>query len=72
MSDDELDLPVPKRSKVLHYGSLEDQERRRLNTDDTSGSMASDAIEAGIEAGNINITEGNTWLGNLQTLHDKH
>ncbi|XP_046366916.1 U4/U6 small nuclear ribonucleoprotein Prp4-like [Haliotis rufescens] len=58
MSDDELDLPVPKRSKVLHYGSLEDQERRRLNTDDTSGSMASDAIEAGIEAGNINITEG--------------
>ncbi|XP_064616387.1 U4/U6 small nuclear ribonucleoprotein Prp4-like [Liolophura sinensis] len=55
MSDD--DEPQYKRSKTLHYGSLEEQERRRLANPESTGSLASDAIQAGVSAGNINLTE---------------
>ncbi|XP_041370101.1 U4/U6 small nuclear ribonucleoprotein Prp4-like [Gigantopelta aegis] len=57
MSDeDDVELIVPKKSKILHYGSLEDKERARLANGGTSGSLAADVVQAGIESGNINIT----------------
>ena len=57
MSDeDDIELVVPKKTRVLHYGSLEEKERARLASEQTSGSLASDAVQAGIESGNINIS----------------
>ena len=49
--------PAAKKSRV-HFGSLEEQERKRLeqeklNGDDKSGVSA--AVLAGIKAGNINV-----------------
>ena len=60
MSDEESEVIYMRRTNanVLHYGSLEDRERQRLQDTSTSGSLASDAIQAGISAGNINITAG--------------
>ena len=54
MSDDEGgsdEVAIIKKSKTLHYGSLEEQEMKR----EASGESA---IEAGIAAGNINISKG--------------
>ena len=64
MSDDESEVVYMRRTSasVLHYGSLEDKERQRLHDGSTSGSMAADAIQAGISAGNINITAGRNRL----------
>lgn len=58
MSDDEDVAPVVKRSRV-YYGSLEEKERERLISE-TANRMGSgsDAVKAGIEAGNINISSG--------------
>ncbi len=60
MSDDESEVVYMRRTNanVLHYGSLEAQERMRLMNPKTVGSMAADAIQAGISAGNINVTQG--------------
>ena len=60
MSDDDSEVVYMRRSNanVLHYGSLEDQERRRMQGAASSGSFASDAIQAGISAGNINVSSG--------------
>lgn len=60
MSDDESEVLYMRRTNanVLHYGSLEDRERARLQDASSSGSMAADAIQAGISAGNINISTG--------------
>ena len=60
MSDEESEVIYMRRTNanVLHYGSLEDRERQRLRDTSTSGSLASDAIQAGISAGNINVTAG--------------
>ncbi|KAJ8260620.1 hypothetical protein COCON_G00163430 [Conger conger] len=55
MSDDE-DIPVPKRSRIF-YGSLEEKERERLAREG-SASSSKEAVKAGIEAGNINISSG--------------
>uniref|UniRef100_A0A667YK50 Pre-mRNA splicing tri-snRNP complex factor PRPF4 n=1 Tax=Myripristis murdjan TaxID=586833 RepID=A0A667YK50_9TELE len=55
MSDDEDSAPLVKKSRVF-YGSLEERERERLAKE----SGGSDAIKAGIEAGNINISSGET------------
>ena len=57
MSDDEDEVRYTKRTKVLHYGSLEEKERERL-TAGAGDSLAGEAIKAGILAGNINISEG--------------
>lgn len=44
------------RRKVIHYGSLEEQERKRIESGETSsGSLAGDAIKSGISVGNINL-----------------
>ena len=51
MSDDEDTIHYVRRNKPLHYGSLEEQERGRLM-------LGQEAIQAGIQAGNINITQG--------------
>ena len=48
-----------RKTQSLHYGSLEEQERQRSNqTSSTTSASASDAIQAGIAAGNINISSG--------------
>lgn len=58
MSDDEDMAPAVKKSRVF-YGSLEEKERERLNLQTASGIMAGrNAVKAGIEAGNINISSG--------------
>jgi len=59
-SDEEGDHQlITKRQKVVQYGSLEQKERQRLATGGGSeGSMAKDAIKAGMAAGNINISSG--------------
>uniref|UniRef100_W5KH70 Pre-mRNA splicing tri-snRNP complex factor PRPF4 n=1 Tax=Astyanax mexicanus TaxID=7994 RepID=W5KH70_ASTMX len=53
---DEDEAPLVKRSRIF-YGSLEEKERARLGREGSSGS-GKDAIKAGIEAGNINISSG--------------
>lgn len=58
MSDDEDMAPAVKKSRVF-YGSLEEKERERLSSEMASITTAgSDAVKAGIEAGNINISSG--------------
>ena len=63
MSDDENEVSYFKRDKVLHYGSLEEKERQNLNSENDLQSKTSSAIEAGIAAGNINISDG--WYHSL-------
>nr|XP_020492618.1 U4/U6 small nuclear ribonucleoprotein Prp4 isoform X1 [Labrus bergylta] len=58
MSDEEDAAPAVKRSRVF-YGSLEEKERERLSSEMAS-STGSNAVKAGIEAGNINISSGET------------
>uniref|UniRef100_A0A3B3CPV7 Pre-mRNA splicing tri-snRNP complex factor PRPF4 n=1 Tax=Oryzias melastigma TaxID=30732 RepID=A0A3B3CPV7_ORYME len=55
MSDEEDAGPVTKKSRVF-YGSLEEKERERLSLQ----AAGSDAVRAGIKAGNINISSGET------------
>ena len=50
----EMEEPPTKKSRV-HFGSLEEQEKKRINDD---GSSLSSAVQAGIRAGNINIDTG--------------
>lgn len=58
MSDEEDAAPAVKKSRVF-YGSLEEKERERLSLETASGTATgSDAVKAGIEAGNINISSG--------------
>ncbi|XP_023674390.1 U4/U6 small nuclear ribonucleoprotein Prp4 [Paramormyrops kingsleyae] len=54
MSDEE-ETPVAKKARIF-YGSLEEKERERLGRE--GGAAASDAVKAGIEAGHINISSG--------------
>uniref|UniRef100_A0A8C8DAT6 Pre-mRNA processing factor 4 (PRP4)-like domain-containing protein n=1 Tax=Oncorhynchus tshawytscha TaxID=74940 RepID=A0A8C8DAT6_ONCTS len=54
MSDDE-EAPLVKKTRIF-YGSLEEKERERLGRE-ASGS-GKDSVKAGIEAGNINISSG--------------
>ncbi|XP_039631730.1 U4/U6 small nuclear ribonucleoprotein Prp4 [Polypterus senegalus] len=58
MSDEE-EAPVAKKSRIF-YGSLEDHERERLNKAE-GGSSAREGIKAGIDAGNINISSGESF-----------
>ena len=62
MSDDESEPVYIKRQKTIHYGSLEEKEKQRLANAHSSGSLASDAVKAGIAAGNINISTGRHTL----------
>ncbi|XP_040014303.1 U4/U6 small nuclear ribonucleoprotein Prp4 [Xiphias gladius] len=60
MSDEEDSAPAVKKSRVF-YGSLEEKERERLSSEAASGTTTgSDGVKAGIEAGNINISSGET------------
>lgn len=61
-SDDDEREAVYERRRPILYGSLEEKERQRLTSHRTTGSLASDAIEAGKAAGNINITSGTCML----------
>ena len=44
-----------RRTKAIHYGSLEEQERLRSSS---GRSTTSSDVQAGIAAGNINISDG--------------
>lgn len=58
MSDEEDMAPAMKKSRVF-YGSLEEKERERLSLEMGSSTVkGSDALKAGIKAGNINISSG--------------
>lgn len=57
MSDEEDAAPAVKKSR-LFYGSLEEKERERLSLEGGIKGAGSDAVKAGIEAGNINISSG--------------
>lgn len=58
MSDEEDVAPAMKKSRIF-YGSLEEKERERLSSLTASRTASgSDAVKAGIEAGNINISSG--------------
>lgn len=68
MSDEEDAAPAVKKSRVF-YGSLEEKERERLNSEMASSTAAgSDAVKAGIEAGNINISSGWPHVINYRRL----
>ena len=61
MSDDESEVVYMRKTNtsVLHYGSLEEREKKRLAEGTTStGSLSGDAVKAGIAAGNINVSSG--------------
>ena len=55
MSDDEDAVVYTKKTKSLHYGSLEEQEKKRL-------ASGQDSVQTGIQAGNINISAGTVSL----------
>ena len=58
MSDEEEEVVYQRRTKAIHYGSLQEQEEKRLAQGGSIGSsMSSTAISAGIAAGNININK---------------
>ncbi|XP_060071892.1 U4/U6 small nuclear ribonucleoprotein Prp4-like [Ylistrum balloti] len=62
MSDDDEEPALHfQPTKPVVYGSLEEKERQRLANIKTSGSLASDAIEAGKAAGNIVINDGSRY-----------
>uniref|UniRef100_A0A671Q029 U4/U6 small nuclear ribonucleoprotein Prp4-like n=2 Tax=Sinocyclocheilus anshuiensis TaxID=1608454 RepID=A0A671Q029_9TELE len=53
---DEDEAPVVKKARIF-YGSLEEKEKQRLSREGIS-TAAKDAVKAGIEAGHINISSG--------------
>ena len=58
MSDEEEEVVYQRRTKAIHYGSLQEQEEKRLAQGGSIGSsMSSTAISAGIAAGNISINK---------------
>lgn len=61
MSDEEEGPSFVKKQKVIHYGSLEDTEKARVAAGNKTAATLATAIEAGKEAGHINITEGRTF-----------
>ena len=48
--------PGSSEGKRIHFGSLEEKERERLLSGQSS--FSSSSVLAGIKAGNINITSG--------------
>ena len=69
-----MDEPPAKKTRV-HFGSLEEQEKKRLaeaavsktEDGDVKSKGLSAAVRAGIEAGNINIADGEKLLINVVT-----
>lgn len=56
-----MEPPSEKKAR-LHFGSLEEQERARLEAGHASGDALAAAVEEGIRVGNINITPGVSYL----------
>ena len=57
--------------KRIHFGSLEEAEKKRIKLQQQNGGEAmglSAAVVAGIKAGNINITEGHIGRIKLRFL----
>ena len=49
-SDDDI-VAVPKRQKLVHHGTLEEHMKKHGRSTDS-------LLQTGIEAGNINISDG--------------
>lgn len=61
MSDsDEEVASVPKRQKLIHYGTLEDHMKKYGRESET-------LLQSGINAGNINISDGMVYLFRLES-----
>lgn len=58
-----MEEPPEKKARTIHFGSLEEQERKRIEEGAKDNAGPSAAILAGIKAGNINITRGEHQLG---------
>eukprot|EP00795_Rhopilema_esculentum_P010529 gene10529-19256_t len=95
LSDDDDDLPLPKKQRI-YYGSLEEKVKnivdggdsapkaieRTEGENDESGSEkgisddndddGDDAITRAIKAGNINISEGETMVMNVEEQSERH
>ena len=54
-----MSIEPPEKKVRLHYGSLEEKERARLEGGNDGGDSFSVAVQEGIQAGNINVTPGN-------------
>lgn len=52
----------------VHFGSLEEQERARLDAGQGDDGGLSAAVQAGIEAGNINISRGVHYLEHTSSV----
>lgn len=63
---DEDEAPVVKKARIF-YGSLEEKEKERLSREGIS-TGTKDAVKAGIEAGNINISSGKFDVSRWQVL----
>lgn len=65
MSDDE-DTPYVKKTKTIHYGSLEDAERSRQappeSAREDSDEEGSDDEGQPMQLGNINTHDGETFI----------
>lgn len=68
MSDDE-EIVYVKKQKTIHYGSLEDQERTRLATLAAAAENDGDQKAVG---GNINVSNGNTFIFNPTERINRH
>ena len=49
----------------IHFGSLEEKEKIRIETEEKRDGGVSEAVRAGMQAGNINITQGAHYLKSL-------
>ena len=58
-----MEEPPEKKARPIHFGSFEEQERKRTEEGAKDNAGPSVAILAGIKAGNINITRGEHQLG---------
>ena len=57
-SIESMETDPPEEKKRIHFGSLEESEKQRLQLQQKAGSIISPSIMAGIKAGNINVSEG--------------
>ena len=50
----------------IHFGSLEEKEKVRIEAGEKQDGGLSEAVRAGIQAGNINIAQGAHYLESLR------
>ena len=63
-------LRMEPKSRI-HFGSLEEKEKVRIEAGEKQDGGLSEAVRAGIQAGNINIAQGAHYLESLALEEDK-